>query len=815
MKKLISIFALLAMFASAGCGKSSGAGNNGGDDNGDNGGNGGNGGGEQVVGIVFDGGETPSPVMNTDGSSVSVGFTSSESWTAVSDMEWITITPASGSAGRTQLTIKGEANDETEERNAAVTITAGQYKVSFTVTQKQKDALTVTTDKVEMNEDGGLFDVEFSSNVGQVEYEIAAADRDWITRAEDSRSRALTTGTLTFSVAENMGEATRQGTIMLKAGELSATVTVYQMGREPRLIISQRYIFSPHYGGTVKVEMQSNIGSVTYEEPAESWIHPVNTRSMSSYTFNFATDPNNGSEVRTARIYFTANEGRLRDYVDITQFPNDGKLFKWPGNEENDGITRAFPGAEGGGMYTTGGRGGKVYHVTNLNDSGAGSLRYGLDMNDARIIVFDVAGDIILKSDIGINKGNLTIAGQTAPGDGICVRGGTINIKCSNVIIRYMRFRLGDESKFLSDGSDAIWGRYNENIILDHCSMSWSVDEVASFYANRNFTMQWCMVAESMCNSVHGKGGHGYGGIWGGRNASFHHNMLAHNKSRNARIDHPEIYGVHVAGDGSVTFDYIPSHRGNVDMRNNVIYNWGDNNTYGGEGGRFNFVGNYYKPGPGSKDRKYFIDANGYYSSGNRPYDYPRLYLEGNIHTKYPEFTTDQQAGVYLHDGDQTGNPKTMFLTAPLPILRDDADICYTTTHTAEEAFDRVLDCVGVSHRRDAVDAHIVYDARYGVATYPKGSNGSTGGIIDSQKDVGGWPELTAGEEELSRVHDQDGDGIPDYYEVLLGLDMNDASDAAGHDFDTRYTNLEMYLHYLVQDITVKQVEGGKYTELR
>ena len=812
MKKLFSILAVLSMaFAFAGCADGDGdADKNGGD------GNGGDGPKQPVEGIEFVGGETPSPVMQSDGSFVTVQFYVSEDWSAETDVEWLTIKPTQGAASpdkAVQLIITGEENTELDERNAGVTIKAGEHEARFTVTQKQVDALTVTKDKVEMDEDGGTFEVAFVSNVGEVECEISASARDWISRSE--ATRALTEGTLSFEVKANAAQTPRDGSIMLKAGSKSATVTVYQYGREPRLIISQKYVTAPSAGGTVKVEAQSNIGDVQVEAPSEAWISRVATRgALSSYTFNFNAQPNEGDEARSAKIFFTAHEGKLRDTVVVTQFPQttDGNFFKWPNKEETDGITRAFPGAEGGGMYTTGGRGGKVYHVTNLNDSGAGSLRYGLEMNDPRIIVFDVAGDIILKSDLGIGKGNVTVAGQTAPGDGICIRGGTVQVKANNVIIRFVRFRLGDESKFLSDGSDAIWGRYNENIILDHCSMSWSVDEVASFYGNRNFTMQWCMVAEAMANSVHGKGGHGYGGIWGGRNASFHHNMLAHNNSRNARIDHPEIYG---GPSSSGTFTYIPSHRGNVDLRNNVIYNWGDNNTYGGEGGWFNFVGNYYKPGPASRDRKYFIDANGYYSSGSRQYDYPRLYLKDNHHTKYPEFDNNQKEGVQLHDGADKGNAGTMFLSSPLPIMKDDTEVCYTTTHSVNTAYQRVLDYVGVSHRRDAVDGHIVYDATYGVATYANGSNGSKGGIIDSQNDVGGWPVLTATEEELSRTKDTDGDGIPDYYEGLFGLDMNNPADAAECTFDKRYTNLEMYLHYLVQDIVSAQVKGGTDTELR
>ena len=516
---------------------------------------------------------------------------------------------------------------------------------------------------------------------------------------------------------------------------------------------------------------------------------------------------NTSVEERVAELVIRCGEAQKSVTVrqEASEAPDVTVDFKWPNDEAADGITRAFPGAEGGGMYVTGGRGGKVYHVTSLEDDNTpGTLRYAVNQSDTRTIVFDVAGTITLKSDMPISKGNLTIAGQTAPGDGICVKGGTVNIKASNIIIRYMRFRLGDESSFLSDGSDCIWGRYNENIIIDHCSMSWSVDEVASFYANRNFTMQWCMVAESMCNSVHGKGGHGYGGIWGGKNASFHHNLMAHNKSRNARIDHPEIYS-----------SYLSTHRGNVDYRNNVIYNWGDNSTYGGEDGWFNIVGNYYKPGPASKDRKYFVDANGFYSSSGTQYNYPRLYLEGNVHTKYSEFSSDQTKGVYLHDGTGKGDDANMFLSQPLAIKADDTESCWTTTHDAETAFERVLSYVGASIRRDAVDQHVVADARSGGATYSKGSNGSTGGIIDSQKDVGGWPVLTATDAELAQMKDSDGDGIPDYYESLFGLNPADASDGSLCTMDPRYTNLEMYLHYLVQDIVAAQVTGGRNTELK
>ena len=271
--------------------------------------------------------------------------------------------------------------------------------------------------------------------------------------------------------------------------------------------------------------------------------------------------------------------------------------FGLPLANEDDGVVRAFPGAEGGGMYTTGGRGGKVYHVTKLTDDGtAGTLRHAVEQSGARTIVFDVAGTIALSKGLEIKKGDLTIAGQTAPGDGICLRDFPVTIKADNVIIRYLRFRLGDAN--VSDGDDTIWGRYRQNIILDHCSMSWCVDECASFYANRNFTMQWCLLGESLHNSGHSKGSHGYGGIWGGAPASFHHNILAHHDSRNPRFDEPNAYdftglknGVSATHTGASGFSNDDRM---IDFRNNVVYNFCNYPAYGGEGAHINFVGNWW-----------------------------------------------------------------------------------------------------------------------------------------------------------------------------------------------------------------------------
>ncbi len=420
----------------------------------------------------------------------------------------------------------------------------------------------------------------------------------------------------------------------------------------------------------------------------------------------------------------------------------------------------AFPGAEGFGKFTTGGRGGQVVVVTNLNDEGPGSLREAVRKKGPRMVVFAVSGILDLESPLDINNPDITIAGQSAPGDGVTIRNFPVNIKADNVIVRYLRFRMGDVKGVQADALTANKGK--SNIIVDHCSMSWATDESASFYDNTNFTLQWCIISESLNQSIHAKGDHGYGGIWGGVGASFHHNLLANHMSRMPRFS------------GSKTTANSPDEL--VDFRNNVIFNWGGNNTYGGERGRYNMVNNFYKPGPATpkskKDRLL------------EPYaPYGQFYLAGNVVEGSPEVTQYNALGVALEHPDSAlvGNP---FNSTAIP------------DQSAQEAFASVLAHAGASYRRDAVDARVVQEVRTGQATNGKNKNG----IIDSQKDVGGWPEMKA----VEAPADKDQDGMPDAWERQQKLNADDAADAAAYTLDKQYTNIEVYLNSLVEGNLVK-----------
>lgn len=438
----------------------------------------------------------------------------------------------------------------------------------------------------------------------------------------------------------------------------------------------------------------------------------------------------------------------------------------------------AFPGAEGFGKYTTGGRGGRVIYVTNLDDSGTGSFRSAVQTTGKRIILFKVSGNIELRSNISITNNDITIAGQTAPGDGVTLKNYSLIVNADNVIIRFMRFRMGDEGN--AEG-DALEGRYKKNIIIDHCSMSWSTDETASFYGNENFTMQWSILSESLRNSVHEKGNHGYGGIWGGKNASFHHNLLAHHDNRNPRFDHPGVYN-----------STNSSMRGVVDFRNNVIYNWGTDASYGGEAGTFNMVANYYKPGPATVNKRRFLNAYEQASNSAPIYGYGKFHVDGNVVEGHSDITSNNWLGVVAKNGSAS-DKESMKLEGPLNYPE------FKVSHTATQALDKILLYGGASYKRDAIDARIVDDVKNGTFT-AAGSRGSTNGIIDSQSDVGGWPELSSSTAPV----DTSNDGMPDAWKTANKLDPTNA-EANGRDLSTAYDNVEVYINSLVKEITQKQ----------
>ena len=495
------------------------------------------------------------------------------------------------------------------------------------------------------------------------------------------------------------------------------------------------------------------------------------------------------------------------------------------------GQVPAFPGAEGHGRYVTGGRDGVVRHVTTLLDDGKastqGTLRWAVSGNTKKIVVFDVAGVIALQSDLSIGA-NTTIAGQTAPHPGITLRYYTVRPNGDNIIIRFLRMRRGQE-KDVNDGADASWCKEHKGIILDHCSFSWSIDEVASFYDNNNFTMQWCTLGESLNNAGHGKGAHGYGGIWGGKLASFHHNMICHVNNRSPRFNGARYNWTGYTGNDRYEEFYWDNaiQAENVDFRNCVIYNCG-NGCYGGPGGgQINMVNNYYKSGPAGTT-KYITTAsvaNSTSSSDHKEFwtMLSRYYITGNMidgnSKNWDAVTYDKDATYIINGKRHTPDPNHFYgdnvtyskntsgtdcvqmeLTSP-------TDYGTVTTHNAQTAFNKVLDYAGASLHRDNVDARYMKEAKNGTATY-SGSVTGKPGRIDLVSDVNGYTEENFGTGNRPSDFDTDLDGMPDEWERLNGLDPTNKNDGKTITLDTEkgwYTNLEVYLSSLVEDI----MKGG------
>ena len=482
----------------------------------------------------------------------------------------------------------------------------------------------------------------------------------------------------------------------------------------------------------------------------------------------------------------------------------------------------AFPGAEGHGRYATGGRGGKIIHVTNLNDSGTGSFRQAVSGSEKKIVVFDVGGVIALRSNVNIGA-NTTIEGQTAPAPGITLRYYTVNPAGNNIIMRFIRLRRGQE-KDVNDGADASTARHYTNLMLDHCSFSWSIDEVASFYDNNNFTMQWCTIGESLNNAGHGKGAHGYGGIWGGKLASFHHNLILHVNNRSPRFN-----GARYNWEGFTSNTKYSEYQWqnavqaeNVDFRNCVVYNCG-NGCYGGPGGGYiNMVNNYFKSGPAATTNRlttvtvganansegypiYWTMTSRYYLSGNQiddianagwsymSYDSGTYTINGQRCSTDPNHYYGENVTYYKNSAGKDCVPIKLEEPAPM------GDV---TTHSAIKAYEKVLGYAGASLNQDDVDSRYVYETENATALY-SGSITGKPGRIDVVADVNGYTESNFGTGQRASSFDTDKDGIPDAWELENDLNPNNAADASLYTIDPAkyYTNIEVYCNSLVQNI--------------
>lgn len=428
----------------------------------------------------------------------------------------------------------------------------------------------------------------------------------------------------------------------------------------------------------------------------------------------------------------------------------------------------AFPTAEGYGRFAIGGCGGRVIHVTNLKNSGPGSLRAAVEATGPRTVVFDVSGLISLKSKLVFRTENeyLTIAGQTAPGKGICIRNYTFGgLGGRDTVVRFVRLRLGDLTGKTMDGMGLAG---SDHCIVDHCSISWTIDEAFSSRGAQNITFQRNLISEALNiagHSHYGSGsGHGYAGSISGNIGSFHHSLLAHNAGRNWSLA------------GGV--DQANRHAGRLDIRNMVVYNWKHRTTDGGAK-EVQFVNNYYKPGPASEIKTYLNPQFENPAFGPQQY-----FIKGNI----MEGVAGPEGPMGPFKGVRVRGRQDAPVTVPKPFFEH-----YVKTHTAEEAYENVLADVGCN--KPALDDHdkrVIQEVRTGTTTY-KGSKSELPGIPDSQKDVGGW-------EEYPEVHrpadwDTDRDGMPNQWESQHGLDANDPADGPKDKDKDGYTNLEEYLN--------------------
>ena len=760
-------------------------------------------------------------LANVEGS-FTLSVTASGAWTAaVTEGEWLALSKTEGEgSGDLRLMFTENTDAESRTGKVRVVLTGGSgLAQEIKVEQLGTDPDILISTDMEEGETvpyiGGTLTFQVVSNV---EYAVEIAEKDsWIEKIEPEeavKSRSFVTDNVQFLVKQNNG-LRRTGLITFKSvGEyvMSKSVEITQQAVQTTLAAEQDEYVIPYRCAQLVIPITQDV-EIDYEVSfsENSWV-TWNKEASDGKRIVLDIDDNTTDFPRNVDI--TVKNSVLEKQLSLFQY---GKPNPRIGDDLSTAQPLAFPGAEGGGRFTTGGRGGRIYRVTTLEDYAKtdrpieGSLRYGIEQEKGpRIIIFDVSGIIEMKRPMFLVDGepDISIIGQTAPGDGITLKGYNFSFNLSitttklNAIVRFIRFRPGDEHADYAE--DAIGGRYFTDAIVDHVTASWSEDETLSFYACENFTAQWCIASESLNISNHSKGAHGYGAMFSGNNASFHHILLAHHGSRCPRIS--DYSGQNEFGSGP------------FDVRNVVYYNWSRDGqgSYGGKNAKFNLTNCYYKAGPATG-----TDENiAWRILQTDPT--ARIYLDGNYVTANPETTADNwNTGVweqFWRDVNPTEEEKqAMKMTDYYPYGK-------VTTHTAELAYERVLDYAGASLRRDVIDERIVNEVRTGSATHIgsateyEDEDGNVHqvevhrpGIIDTVGDTEGYPEVKS----LKPWADTDGDGIPDIWEEAYGLDPENADDAGEKTVDEsgRYSNLEVYFHNLVQHIVYYQNEGGQSIE--
>lgn len=730
--------------------------------------------------------------LSFEESSTTIQITSNGSWTAkVEDnVEWLSVSPSEGN-GNGNIRIFTKENSGSEPRNGKVLFVQTDNKSviekSISVEQLGSNPdilLAYSSEKIAV--EGGVFEI---SVVANIKWEIIIDEEyDWITLLETGDDFCK------VQIDRNV-DVERVGQVSVKSiGLFSITKTAefVQEAADAKLSVKHDEFIVPYKNQTVYIPVDLGGLNTQYKISSnEDWIVWNESKSTVDRIALDLADNNSSDFPRVADVVIT--NVHLQERVQIFQY---GRPNPRIGDDISSDVL-AFPGAEGGGRFTTGGRGGKIYRVTSLDDNEPGTatkkgtFRWAVERNGDRIVIFDVSGTVELKSGIKIGSGNISIIGQTAPGDGITLKNHDITVASNNVLVRFIRIRPGDQK---GEEVDAISGRWFSTGIVDHVSGSWGVDECISFYGVKDFTLQWSIASESLNNSVHAKGAHGYGAMFSGDNASCHHFLLAHHSSRMPRVS-------------ALSENLQPSNpndnQGFSDMRNIVAYNWygGGLGAYGGEHNPFNWVNHYYKAGPatGSNYKSWRLVAASPTS---------RIYADGSVAPANPKTASDNwNYGIWDQMTATQAEKEAMKMSEPHPYSK-------VTTHSAVDAYDRVTKYAGASLRRDEVDKRLIEEILAGTFTY-RGSVSGFAGIVDNISDLGGangaYPELKS----LPALIDTDDDGIPDIWEDAYGLDKNNPADAMNYDLDDlgRYSNLEVYFHNLVQHIIYEQNLGGEQSE--